>query len=65
MIIEVTNTLGNENKEFMSQYTPIEPFGLLGPVTIMEEKYEANNGISGTIGPNGFGLEYEGCTLAD
>lgn len=38
LIIEVTNTLGNENKEFMSHYTPIEPFGLLGPVTIEEEE---------------------------
>ena len=38
LIIEVTNTLGNENKDFMSQYTPIEPFGLTGPVIIEEEK---------------------------
>ncbi|MEH2959246.1 glycosylhydrolase-like jelly roll fold domain-containing protein [Candidatus Merdisoma sp. JLR.KK006] len=37
LIIEVTNTLGNENKEFMSHYTPIEPFGLLGPVVVEEE----------------------------
>lgn len=38
LMIEVTNTLGNENKEFMSHYTPIEPFGLLGPVTVEEEE---------------------------
>ncbi len=37
LIIDVTNTLGNENKEFMSQYTPIEPFGLIGPVVLEEE----------------------------
>ena len=37
LIIDVTNTLGNENKEFMSQYTPIEPFGLIGPVLLKEE----------------------------
>lgn len=38
LMIEVTNTLGNENKEFMSHYMPIEPFGLLGPVTVEEEE---------------------------
>ena len=38
LAIEVTNTLGNENKDFMSQYTPVEPFGLLGPVMIEEER---------------------------
>lgn len=37
LAVEVTNTLGNENKDFMSQYTPIEPFGLLGPVILEEE----------------------------
>lgn len=37
LMIDVTNTLGNENKEFMSQYTPIEPFGLIGPVLLEEE----------------------------
>lgn len=37
LAIEVTNTLGNENKDFMSQYTPVEPFGLLGPVILEEE----------------------------
>lgn len=36
LIIEVTNTLGNENKDFLSHYTPIEPFGLLGPVLLEE-----------------------------
>lgn len=45
LIIEVTNTLGNENKEFMSHYTPIEPFGLLGPVAVEEEE-EKGMGIS-------------------
>ncbi len=38
LVIEVANTLGNENKEFFSQYTPIEPFGLCGTVTITEER---------------------------
>ncbi len=37
LTIEVTNTLGNENKDFLSHYTPIEPFGLLGPVVVEEE----------------------------
>lgn len=37
LAIEVVNTLGNENKEFFSQYTPIEPFGLSGEVLIEEE----------------------------
>lgn len=38
LAIEAANTLGNENKEFLSQYTPIEPFGLSGAVTIQEER---------------------------
>lgn len=37
LAIEVTNTLGNENKDFMSQYTPLEPFGLSGSVALEEE----------------------------
>ena len=37
LAVEVTNTLGNENKDFLSHYTPIEPFGLLGPVVVEEE----------------------------
>lgn len=37
LTIDVTNTLGTENREFMSQYTPIEPFGLFGEVTLIEK----------------------------
>ena len=37
LAIEVTNTLGNENQDFFSQYTPMEPFGLCGDVMIEEE----------------------------
>lgn len=51
LAVEVTNTLGNENKDFMSQYTPIEPFGLLGPVTVeMEKKIDGSNSICYTTG---------------
>ncbi len=39
---EVTNTLGNENQDFFSQYTPMEPFGLCGDVMIEEEDEEAD-----------------------
>ncbi len=37
LAVEVTNTLGNENKDFLSHYVPIEPFGLLGPVALEVE----------------------------
>lgn len=36
LVIEVTNNLGNQCKEFMTQYLPIEPFGLVGPVVIRQ-----------------------------
>lgn len=39
LVIEVTNTLGNENRDGLSQYLIIEPFGLIGPV----ELYEGGN----------------------
>lgn len=38
LVIEVVNTLGNENKDFLSQYTPVEPFGIAGDVVIEEEQ---------------------------
>lgn len=38
VVVEVTNTLGNSNRDAISQYLVIEPFGLIGPVGIYEEK---------------------------
>jgi hypothetical protein len=35
--IEVTNTLGNTNRDALSQYLAIEPFGIVGSVYIMKE----------------------------
>ncbi|WP_240422382.1 glycosylhydrolase-like jelly roll fold domain-containing protein [Listeria costaricensis] len=37
LAIEVTNTLGTEQKDFLSQYRPIEPSGLLGNVCMCYE----------------------------
>ena len=34
--VEVTNTLGNENRDGLSQYLAIEPFGIIGPVELRE-----------------------------
>ena len=36
LVVEVTNNLGNQCKEFMTQYMPIEPFGLIGPVKLRQ-----------------------------
>lgn len=35
--IEVTNTLGNSNRDAISQYLVIEPFGVIGPVELYEQ----------------------------
>ncbi len=42
LAVEVTNTLGTSQRDAMSHYLPIEPFGLRGPVKII--KKEKNNG---------------------
>ena len=34
--VEVTNTLGNGNRDGLSQYLAIEPFGIIGPVELRE-----------------------------
>lgn len=36
LVVEVTNNLGNQCKEFMTQYMPVEPFGLIGPVKLKQ-----------------------------
>jgi hypothetical protein len=37
LIVEVTNTLGNETRDALSQYLVIEPFGMIGPVKLYEK----------------------------
>lgn len=36
VIIEVTNTLGTQQKDFLSQYRALEPSGIVGKITLLE-----------------------------
>lgn len=41
--IEITNTLGTQIRDALSQYLPIEPFGIEGPVKLMIKTIDSGN----------------------
>lgn len=36
VVVEVTNTLGTQQKDFLSQYRALEPSGIVGTITLLE-----------------------------